>query len=149
MRHQVNVTPAQRAAMLDKNPRRSGTQEVAPGLAYKRLAIVNIVMFGPPGAADRQWVLIDAGVTGTAGLIARAATARFGRESRPAAIILTHGHFDHVGGLEKLTEQWDTPYSRIQWSILTLTAQPPIRHRTPQWAAASWLRCRRCIHEGR
>jgi glyoxylase-like metal-dependent hydrolase (beta-lactamase superfamily II) len=66
-------------------------------------------MFGPPGAGDRQWVLIDAGVTGTAGLIARAATARFGRDSRPAAIILTHGHFDHVGGLEKLAEQWDAP----------------------------------------
>ncbi len=85
------------------------THEMARDLAYKRLAIVNVVFFGLPGTGDRQWVLIDAGVMGTTGFIASAAEKRFGENSRPAAIILTHGHFDHVAGLKELSERWDAP----------------------------------------
>lgn len=84
-------------------------QEVAPDLAYRRLGIVNVVFFGPPGAADRGWVLVDAGLHGTAGFIRDAARRRFGDSSRPAAIVMTHGHFDHVGALETLAEEWDVP----------------------------------------
>lgn len=89
--------------------RRDHTHEVAPDLAYRRLGIVNVVFVGPAGAGDRGWVLIDAGLTGTAGLIRSAAQARFGPDSRPAAIVMTHGHFDHVGALEQLAEAWDVP----------------------------------------
>lgn len=85
------------------------THEIADDLSYKRLAIVNVVFYGQPGAKDREWVLIDAGVFGSAGAIRRAATKRFGENSRPAAIIMTHGHFDHVGALETLADQWDAP----------------------------------------
>ncbi len=95
--------PAQDAARDD------GTNQVAPDLAYKRTAISNVVFFGPPHAPDRGWLLIDAGVPGTAGLIEGAARERFGEGSRPAAIILTHGHFDHIGALEHLAQQWDAP----------------------------------------
>jgi glyoxylase-like metal-dependent hydrolase (beta-lactamase superfamily II) len=84
-----------------------GLHDVTPDLAYQRLAIVNVVFAGPPGAAD--WVLIDAGVAGMAGMIIRAAEARYGAGSRPAAIVLTHGHFDHVGSLESLARKWDVP----------------------------------------
>lgn len=85
------------------------TQEVAPDLAYRRLGIVNVVFWGMPGAGDRGWVLVDAGLYGTAGFIRQAAYARFGEGARPAAIVMTHGHFDHVGALEKLSEEWDAP----------------------------------------
>ncbi len=78
-------------------------------MAYKRLAIANLMFFGLPGAGDRQWVLIDAGVMGMTGLVTSAAKERFGPNSRPAAIILTHGHFDHVGCLENLVAEWDCP----------------------------------------
>lgn len=40
------------------------TRELAPDIAYKRLAIVNVVFVGPPGAPDRSWVLVDTGVIG-------------------------------------------------------------------------------------
>ena len=46
---------------------------------------------------------------GTTGLIRGAAAERFGPESRPAAIVMTHGHFDHVGALEELSEDWQAP----------------------------------------
>ncbi len=105
MEHSIPLDPAGRAGHTGDD----GTQEVRLDLAYKRLAIVNVVFFGPPNAGDRGWTLIDAGIPGTAGLIKKAATERFGNGARPAAIIQTHGHFDHVGGLEALAAEWDAP----------------------------------------
>jgi len=85
------------------------THQIADDLAYKRLAIVNVVFVGQSNAGDREWVLIDAGLPGFAGAIKHAATERFGKNSRPAAILMTHGHFDHVGSLETLADDWDAP----------------------------------------
>jgi glyoxylase-like metal-dependent hydrolase (beta-lactamase superfamily II) len=46
---------------------------------------------------------------GAASDLRSAAQARFGGARRPSAIVLTHGHFDHVGPLETLAEDWDVP----------------------------------------
>ncbi|MDX0451886.1 MBL fold metallo-hydrolase [Sinorhizobium medicae] len=89
--------------------RDDGTQEIARDLAYRRLAIVNVAFFGEPGCGERGWVLIDAGVVGTKALIKQAAAERFGPDARPAAIVMTHGHFDHIGALEDLADEWDVP----------------------------------------
>jgi glyoxylase-like metal-dependent hydrolase (beta-lactamase superfamily II) len=109
MKHQIPLEEEARADTQQLNPRRTHTRQVTADLASKRMALVNIVFYGLPGSGDRQWVLIDAGIPGTAGMIARAAEQRFGRNARPLAIILTHGHFDHVGAVEKLAEKWDAP----------------------------------------
>jgi glyoxylase-like metal-dependent hydrolase (beta-lactamase superfamily II) len=84
-------------------------KEIAPDIAYKRLVMVNVVYLGVPGAGDGEWVLIDAGLPGSAKAIERGAENRFGTKGKPAAIIMTHGHFDHVGALETLAERWDVP----------------------------------------
>jgi glyoxylase-like metal-dependent hydrolase (beta-lactamase superfamily II) len=83
--------------------------EIAPDIAYLRDLIVNLFFVGSRDAADREWALVDTGVSGAAGRIERAAAARFGDGVRPGAIILTHGHFDHVGALKQLAERWDVP----------------------------------------
>ncbi len=106
MTQQIPLGDADRA---DAGEQPDGTHEVAPDLAYSRAMIANVAFVGLPGAGDRGWVLVDAGVPGTAAAIERAAEARFGRAARPAAIVMTHGHFDHVGALEHLAGQWDVP----------------------------------------
>lgn len=82
------------------------TREIAPDLAYRRLKIVNVVFFGLPGKA-KDWVLVDAGLPGSEKDIVACAEARFGKDARPRCIILTHGHFDHVGAVEALAARWD------------------------------------------
>lgn len=110
MGQQIPLDPDARADDPKRDAERDdGTREVAPDLAYRRLGIVNVVFYGAAGAGDRGWVLIDAGVIGTTRLIVEAAKERFGEGARPAAIVMTHGHFDHIGGLEELAERWDVP----------------------------------------
>ena len=82
---------------------------VTTDLAYMRTAIVNLFFFGAPGAGDRGWVLVDTGMYGYTERIVHAAEERFGPGARPSAIVLTHGHFDHVGTVRQLAALWDVP----------------------------------------
>jgi len=68
MSEQIPLTEQSRAddPEIDRDNDDS-THEVVDDIAYKRLAIVNVVFFGQPGAGDREWVLIDAGLPGFAG----------------------------------------------------------------------------------
>ena len=95
------------SAVIGADHDQAGTHPVADDLAYLRLAIVNVIYFGQEGASD--WVLVDAGIPGTEQQIISVAERRFGPDSPPSAIILTHGHFDHVGALEGLLRHWDVP----------------------------------------
>lgn len=105
MDKQIPLSDAARAEEHEHD----GIHEVRVDLAYQRLMLVNVAFAGRAGAGDRGWALIDAGLPGTAPLIRNAAEERFGKGSRPAAIIMTHGHFDHIGALERLSAEWDTP----------------------------------------
>jgi glyoxylase-like metal-dependent hydrolase (beta-lactamase superfamily II) len=105
MAQQINLHSDSIADLCDSNP---PLRHITENLAYRQVGIVNVIFYGKPGAADREWVLIDAGTFGTSHLIEEGAISRFG-ESRPAAIILTHGHFDHVGSLETLAHRWEVP----------------------------------------
>jgi glyoxylase-like metal-dependent hydrolase (beta-lactamase superfamily II) len=93
------------AVPAQQEVRMAGFVESAPNVAWMRCGIVNVAALG-----DRsRWILVDTGLNGYATVIREAAEARFGSGSRPAGILLTHGHFDHVGSLEPLLEAWDVP----------------------------------------
>jgi glyoxylase-like metal-dependent hydrolase (beta-lactamase superfamily II) len=96
---------------------------VAPELSYLLDRIVNVCFIGAPGAADRGWTLVDCGLPGSASKIKRAAARLFGEQSRPSAIVLTHGHFDHVGAVHTLAHEWDVPVYAHELELPYLTGQ--------------------------
>ena len=89
--------------------------EVAADVVRLRIDMVNVYLVGLPQAltdgarSAPDWVLVDAGLPHGAAEILRVAAERFGVTSRPSAIVLTHGHFDHVGALDALLAVWDVP----------------------------------------
>lgn len=88
-------------------------EEICRDIARLRIGFVNLYFVGPPtppeDPARRAWILVDAGLEAGAAQILSVAAHRFGENSRPAAIVLTHGHFDHVGALDALLRVWDVP----------------------------------------
>ena len=93
----------------DDRQRDDKTRQIADDVAYRQILLANIVFVGFPNAGDDNWALIDAGLPASVTDIKSAARARFGGTGRPRAIVMTHGHFDHVGALEALTQEWDVP----------------------------------------
>jgi glyoxylase-like metal-dependent hydrolase (beta-lactamase superfamily II) len=80
---------------------------VAPGVWGRKELFVNYYMI--QDSATEKWVLVDAGLKWSASHIKNMAKDLFGEDNKPVAIILTHGHFDHVGALQTLAQEWDVP----------------------------------------
>ncbi|RDU35988.1 MBL fold metallo-hydrolase [Neobacillus piezotolerans] len=95
--------------------------DVLPDLFCYTIQIVNICLEGNPETGD--FVLVDAGMPGSADEIISVTENRFGADSRPKAIILTHGHFDHVGAIIELVNHWDVPVYAHQLEMPFLTGK--------------------------
>src|SRR3954452_21452774 len=87
----------------------SHVEAATDGVYVVRTSISNVVLIASSGSDDGRWVRVDAGMPGFADRIIGAAEAIFGAGTRPQAIVLTHGHFDHRGSLDALVEHWDVP----------------------------------------
>lgn len=85
---------------MSHNPR-----EIADGVLFLRTLIANLYLI-KEGAS---WVLVDAGLRGYADTIRSTAREFVGSIAPPVSVVLTHGHFDHVGSLSALLETWDVP----------------------------------------
>ncbi len=107
----------------DHDDRRVG-RELQPGVFRLATLFVNAYLVREPGEA---WVLVDTGLPGFAGLVRRRAEVLFGRP--PAAILLTHGHFDHSGNAEELAVLWGVPIFAHPLEMPFLTGRsdyPPV-----------------------
>ena len=80
---------------------------IAPGLRGVRLLFVNVyAVINDNGAG---WTLIDTGIPLSGNKIKHWAEGHFGKGTKPQAIVLTHGHFDHVGAAKSLLDDWNVP----------------------------------------
>ena len=95
--------------------------EVLPDLFCHTIQIVNICLVG--NSKNEEFVLIDAGMPKSADEIISVTEERFGANSRCKAIILTHGHFDHVGAVIELIKHWDVPVYAHPLEMPFLTGQ--------------------------
>jgi glyoxylase-like metal-dependent hydrolase (beta-lactamase superfamily II) len=103
-------------------------EAIAPGLQGLKIAFVNV--FGV-SHEDGSWTLIDAGIPFSASRIKSWAKEKFA--GPPNAIVLTHGHFDHVSAAKDLADEWDVPVyaHRLESPYLTGKKEYP----APNWAA--------------
>ncbi|MFZ5986958.1 MAG: MBL fold metallo-hydrolase [Bacillota bacterium] len=98
-------------------------QLVTPDILLLEFPLVNVFLVGDPKANNGEWVLVGAGMAHTAKDIIQAAEGRFGKGSQPKAIILSHGHFDHVGAIFELINQWNVPVYAHEYEIPYLTGK--------------------------
>lgn len=77
---------------------------VAEGVHGLRIVFVNVFGITHP---NRSWTLIDAGLPYSERYIRHWAESHF--SSPPNAIVLTHGHFDHVSSAAALADDWKVP----------------------------------------
>jgi len=115
---------------------------VAPGVWGRKDLFVNFFMI--QDQTTGAWALVDAGLKWSAPKIKNMASELFGEGVRPAAIILTHGHFDHVGALQTLIEEWNVPVYAHSLEVPYLTGRSSYPPPDPTvggglMAAMSWM----------
>jgi len=95
---------------------------IAPDVGWLPISFANVYFIGRPGG---KWIVVDSGLPGRAREIMEAAEARFGAGSRPEAIVLTHGHTDHVGSALALAKGWDVSVYAHRLEMPYLTGKSP------------------------
>lgn len=74
------------------------------------------------GEESDAWFLVDAGLVTSYGKVLKMAEQLFG-QAPPKAIMLTHGHFDHIGSVIRLAEKWDVPVFAHELELPYLTGK--------------------------
>lgn len=95
-------------------------RELRNDVYYYTDQIANIVFVGKSDSED--WFLVDTGLPNSASKIIEVVQERF-KGRKPQAIFLTHGHFDHAGGVVDLVNEWEVPVYAHPLELPYLTGQ--------------------------
>ncbi|MDQ3607109.1 MAG: MBL fold metallo-hydrolase, partial [Gemmatimonadota bacterium] len=120
-------------------------ERLAPDVARLPVIFVNAYLVGEPGGA---WTLVDTGLPLSAGRVQAAAAARFGVGTRPEAIVLTHGHFDHAGSARELATLWEVPIYAHSLELPYLTGRSDYPPQDPTIGGAISFMSRVFPHSG-
>ncbi|MBB6449525.1 glyoxylase-like metal-dependent hydrolase (beta-lactamase superfamily II) [Geomicrobium halophilum] len=95
-------------------------EQVTTDVHCLTIQIVNVCMIGD---VTRNWVLIDTGMPKCRDDLIGSLEKEFNEVQPPQAIILTHGHFDHVGAVAELADEWQVPVFAHSLEIPYLTGE--------------------------
>lgn len=95
------------------------SEKVLPDITVFHFKIVNACVIGDASG----WVLVDTGLENSYEFILEKTGEIFGEGRRPTAILLTHGHFDHIGCIKRLLEKWEVPVYAHEEEIPYLTGR--------------------------
>ncbi len=93
--------------MLSKLTMKS--EQAAKDIILLHFTVVSACIVINSDSKKQEWVLVDTGMSNSGDFILNTAKEYFGHNTRPNAIILTHGHFDHVGSVLELSTRWEVP----------------------------------------
>jgi glyoxylase-like metal-dependent hydrolase (beta-lactamase superfamily II) len=77
-------------------------EEIRPDIWMLRFTVVNAFIL----RNGTSWILVDTGLESSYDFILETASQL---DRKPEYILLTHGHFDHVGSVKRLASLWDVP----------------------------------------
>ncbi|HXG82698.1 MAG TPA: MBL fold metallo-hydrolase [Pyrinomonadaceae bacterium] len=129
--------------MSEKKSLQNKIEPVAAGVSHLKIVFVNAFFIDTPENTSGSWVLIDTGLPYSGGGIKRFAEKIYGvKGSRPSAIVLTHGHFDHAGAVLNLATNWNVPVyaHRLEMPYLTGKSDYPPQDPTVGGALAQMSR---------
>lgn len=111
-------------------------EEITVGVEGLRIVFVNVYGIA---TANGGWILVDTGLPFAAGLVRKWGESRFGGPA--SAIVLTHGHFDHVSGAADLAQAWSIPiYAHpLEFPYLTGEKEYPPPQTGAGGGLMSWL----------
>lgn len=118
----MNEETRQNLALSLTSVRDNQSSPVASGVTQLTLKFVNVGFVAEPDS--HRWVLVDAALPRQEGKIIAWARRLFGTQA-PAAIILTHGHFDHVGSALALSRHWQVSLYANALEFPYLTGSKP------------------------
>jgi hypothetical protein len=112
-------------------------ETVAPGVGRLGILFVNVFALGEPGG---PWLLIDAGLPGSAGFVRRAVARRFGAEARPRGFFSPTATSITSARRARSPKAGMSLSSRAQFRRPTLPGGQTTRRATRR-GAARWPRC--------
>lgn len=135
-------------ATLTRQSLQDEIEPVAQGVRHLKIVFVNAYFIDTPERARGSWVLVDAGLPRTGEMIERFAAKLYGAQAKPAAIVLTHGHFDHAGSALQLAKMWNVPIYAHRLELPFLTGRSDYPPQDPTVGGALAFMARFFPHSG-